>query len=178
MTLTSISKRIGVITAALHVAAWRVIGKASNTDPVISIAILSDDAWDIRNYGQSIAYNVQIDPIEFSGLTATFQVVPILSYRAKLTPRVTASEEARYISRGPLSPHKKDVREILLRQWDSESRSLDIPKDEQCYLVKLRYRNADGWHFAVTADLVLRVVSRELSIRNIRTDAQLEHREN
>jgi len=175
MTLTSIGKHLGTVAAALQVAAHRIIGRSSDRDPVISLALLGDDTWEVRNYGRSLAYNVQIEPITFSGLTATFLEIPVLSYRAKPVPRVTSTDKARGISRGPLSPHKRDVREILLSQWDSEGRiSADIPVDEQAYLVKLKYRNEDGWNFTVTADLVLRVISRELSIRNIGTGEREE----
>jgi hypothetical protein len=176
VTITSFARRLGVAVAALQVASRRIIGRSSDSDPVISISI-SGEEWKVVNHGRSVAYDVQISSMTYAGLSATFPLIPCLSNIARLIPLVTADRDAFKISRGPLSRNKNDVREILLRKWSDRNGFIDDPPREEIMTIAIRYRNVDGWWFTTTADLSLTIVSRELSIRNIRNADQPEYRE-
>ncbi len=183
MTITSIAKRIGVATAALQVAARRVIGSPSDRDPVISMAITSDDLFLVENHGLGLAYDLQIQPVTFDNITAKFPVIPVVSsfHSAITQPIVTLIDESPNVSSriGPLSRERHNIRQILSRQWADNNRAVNGPPSEHACPIKVRYRNKENWHFIVTADLILRIGSGELSIRNIKTDAdQFEYREN
>ena len=175
MTLISISKRVGVATAALQIAARRIIGHSLDRDPAISITVAKDDYWIIENHSQLPAFDLQIQPITFLGMNAQFPPVPIVSsiHSARLLPTLSGDG-----SIGPLSRQKHNIREILSRQWSEANRLSDIPVPEQVCPVSFRYQNRDGWHFTVAADLVLRVGSGELSVRSIRNVNYPEDREN
>ena len=177
MTITSIAKRLGIVTAALQVAARRIIESASDRDPVISLAITKDDVWLVENHGRGIAYDLQVQPIEFLGIKATFPIIPVVfSHAAQIRPKLSAiGEESAYArSISPLSRRQHDIREIVSRQWHEANRHSDTPTREQACPVTLKYRNGDGWHFTVTADIVLRIGSGELSVLNIRTGEREE----
>ena len=180
MTITSIAKRIGVATAALQVAARRVIGTPSDNDPVISLAITPDDMFLIENHGSGLAYDLQVQPVVFEQLSAGFPIVPIVSsfHSARIRPTVISTGVSPNAI-GPLSRDRHNIRQILSGQWADNNRASDGPPSEHVCPIEVKYRNRDNWHFTLTADLILRIGSGELSIRNIRTDAdKSENREN